>query len=78
MIAEVVAEVVLNAGRWFLMEVLVRGLLQTPGNAVLRAFKHRDREFHRDGLAIVVGVFFWVAVALAGMGIYAVINRGAI
>ena len=78
MIADVVAEAVLNAGRWFLMDVVVRGLLQAPGYAVLRAIKHRDQEFHREGLAIVVGVFFWVVVALIGRGIYAAINRGAV
>ena len=78
MIADAIAEVVLNAGRWLLMEVVVRGLLQAPGYAVLRVLRHRDQEFHRDGLAIVVGAFFWVAVALIGIGIYAAINRGAV
>lgn len=77
MIADILAEVVLKAGRWVLIDVVVRGVLQGPGYALLRLSKHRDPEFHQDGLALVVGVFAWAAVGLIGMGVYLMVNRGA-
>lgn len=78
MIAEVIAEVAVGALRLLFAELILGVLIKGPGYAVLRVLKHRDQEFERDGLAIVVGLFFWVVVALAGLGIYAMMRNGAV
>jgi hypothetical protein len=57
---------------------LVGVLLKVPGMAILDAIKHEPKEFSKDGLAMVVGVFAWVFVALIAGAVYMAAKNGTV